>query len=57
MSKKRNQVLFSKPDDPKFLKLIKEQAGYKEGPNIDAKVCTTFAYVIKGGEDKRFYFF
>lgn len=38
MSKKRNQVLFTKPDDPKFLKLIKEQAGYKEGPTVDAKV-------------------
>lgn len=39
MSKKRNQVQFTKPEDPKFLKLIKQQAGYRDGPTVDAKVC------------------
>lgn len=42
MSKKRNQVLFTRPDDPKFLKLIKQQAGYKDdGPTVDTKVSTS----------------
>lgn len=39
MSKKRNQVLFTKPEDPKFLKFIKLQAGYRDESDIEAKVC------------------
>lgn len=35
---KRNQVQFSRPEDPKFLKLIKEQIGYKNEPSVDTKV-------------------
>lgn len=35
---KRNQVQFSRPEDPKFLKLIKEQIGYKDEPSVDTKV-------------------
>ncbi|KAG4077261.1 hypothetical protein HA402_009890 [Bradysia odoriphaga] len=34
---KRNQVQFSRPEDPKFLKLIKEQIGYKNEPSVDTK--------------------
>lgn len=33
---KRN-VAFIKPDEPAFLKRIKKQIGYKEGPNVDTK--------------------
>lgn len=45
MSKKRNQVLFTKPEDPTFLKLIKAQAGYKEeGPSIESKVGFSHLY-------------
>uniref|UniRef100_A0A336LFJ9 CSON011597 protein n=1 Tax=Culicoides sonorensis TaxID=179676 RepID=A0A336LFJ9_CULSO len=33
---KRN-VAFIKPDEPSFLKQIKEQIGYKEGPDINTK--------------------
>lgn len=33
---KRN-VAFIKPDEPSFLKQIKQQIGYKEGPDIDTK--------------------
>ncbi|KAJ6643900.1 MOG interacting and ectopic P-granules protein 1, partial [Pseudolycoriella hygida] len=33
----RNQVQFSRPEDPKFLKLIKEQIGYKNEPSVDTK--------------------
>lgn len=34
---KRN-VAYIKPDEPAFLKKIKEQVGYKEGPTVDTKV-------------------
>lgn len=33
---KRN-VAFIKPEEPAFLKRIKEQIGYKEGPSVDTK--------------------
>lgn len=35
---KKNQVSFIKPSDPKFLRALKEQIGYREGPTIEAKV-------------------
>lgn len=34
---KRN-VAFIKPEEPSFLKKIKEQIGYREGPSIQDKV-------------------
>lgn len=33
---KRN-VAFIKPEEPAFLKRIKDQIGYKEGPSVDTK--------------------
>lgn len=33
---KRN-IGFSKPEDPAFLKRIKQQIGYREGPGVEAK--------------------
>ncbi|KAF5289950.1 hypothetical protein FQR65_LT11697 [Abscondita terminalis] len=33
---KRN-ITFTKPEEPAFLKRIKQQAGYKEGPSIQTK--------------------
>lgn len=33
---KRN-VAFIKPDEPSFLKRMKEQIGYKEGPTVETK--------------------
>lgn len=35
---KRNKISFTRPADPKFLRLMKEQIGYKDGPDIEAKV-------------------
>lgn len=35
---KRNKVSYIKPADPKFLRQIKEQIGYREGPTVEAKV-------------------
>lgn len=35
---KRNNVSYIKPADPTFLRQLKEQIGYKEGPGIEAKV-------------------
>lgn len=34
---KRN-VAFIKPDEPDFLKAMKAQIGYREGPTVEAKV-------------------
>lgn len=37
---KRN-ITYVKPEEPSFLRRIKEQVGYKEGPTVDTKVgCT-----------------
>lgn len=33
---KRN-ITFTKPEEPNFLKRIKEQVGYKEGPTVNTK--------------------
>lgn len=38
MSKKKNSISYIKPQEPKFLRELKAQAGFKEGPNIDTKV-------------------
>ena len=35
---KKNAVSFTKPPEPAFLRRIKEQMGYKEGPTVDTKV-------------------
>lgn len=34
---KRN-ISYIKPEEPNFLKRLKEQIGYKEGPTVDTKV-------------------
>ncbi|KAL3275423.1 hypothetical protein HHI36_020185 [Cryptolaemus montrouzieri] len=33
----KKNVTFIKPEEPSFLKKLKEQAGYKEGPTVDTK--------------------
>lgn len=38
MSKRRNNVDYIKPADPKFLQEIKSQIGYNSGPTLDTKV-------------------
>lgn len=45
---KRNQVQFSRPEDPKFLRLIKEQIGYKNEPSVDTKVSKKWEGDIAG---------
>ena len=35
---KRNNIHYIKPEDPSFLKRLKEQIGYKEGPTVETKV-------------------
>jgi len=37
---KRN-ISYTQQDEPAFLKRFKEKIGYKEGPDINAKVATT----------------
>ncbi|XP_076170622.1 uncharacterized protein KIAA1143 [Ptiloglossa arizonensis] len=37
MSRKKHNVSYMKPDEPKFLRELKEQVGYKEGPTVDTK--------------------
>lgn len=39
---KRNKVMFSKPNEPEFLRRIKEKVGFKEGPTVDTKVFTLY---------------
>ena len=34
---KRN-VAYIKPQEPEFLRKLKEEVGYKEGPTVDTKV-------------------
>ncbi|KAF7284615.1 hypothetical protein GWI33_021807 [Rhynchophorus ferrugineus] len=36
MSKKHN-IAYIKPEEPSFLRKLKEQIGYKEGPTVDTK--------------------
>jgi len=38
MSRKKHNVSYIKPNEPKFLRELKEQIGYKEGPTVDTKV-------------------
>lgn len=38
MSKRKNNISYIKPDEPKFLQVLKAQIGYKEGPSVDTKV-------------------
>ncbi|CAH1101069.1 unnamed protein product [Psylliodes chrysocephalus] len=33
----KRHVAFIKPDEPSFLKKLKKEAGYKEGPTVDTK--------------------
>ncbi|KAF7988316.1 hypothetical protein HCN44_000889 [Aphidius gifuensis] len=37
MSKKKHNVAYMKPSEPKFLRELKEQAGYKAGPTVETK--------------------
>lgn len=46
MSKRKNNITFTRPEDPSFLKRMKEQIGYKEGPSVDTKVFIKFFFVF-----------
>lgn len=37
MSRRKHNISYIKPDEPKFLREIKEKVGYKEGPTIETK--------------------
>lgn len=41
--RKRNNVLFSKPEEPDFLKRMKAEIGYTEGDNVETKVSLLFS--------------
>ncbi|XP_066151373.1 uncharacterized protein KIAA1143 homolog [Euwallacea fornicatus] len=34
---KKHNIAYVKPEEPSFLRKLKEQAGYKEGPTVDTK--------------------
>lgn len=34
----KRSVSFIKPDEPAFLKRLKQEIGYKEGPTVETKV-------------------
>lgn len=35
---KKHNIAYVKPEEPSFLRKLKEQIGYKEGPTVDTKV-------------------
>lgn len=35
---KKNSITYIKPEEPSFLKKLKAQIGYKEGPTVETKV-------------------
>ncbi|KAM0732042.1 Uncharacterized protein ACS0PU_001584 [Formica fusca] len=37
MSRKKHNISYIKPNEPKFLRELKQQIGYKEGPTVDTK--------------------
>ncbi|XP_015519934.2 uncharacterized protein KIAA1143 homolog [Neodiprion lecontei] len=37
MSKRKHNIAYIKPDEPKFLRELKAKVGYKEGPSIETK--------------------
>lgn len=45
-SRKKHNVSYIKPEEPKFLRELKEQIGYKEGPTVDTKVLFVILYCI-----------
>lgn len=42
MSRKKHNISYIKPEEPKFLRDLKEKIGYKEGPNVDTKVICSY---------------
>lgn len=46
---KRN-VAYIKPSEPAFLRRLKEQVGYKEGPDVNTKVLIFLLYHLKKNE-------
>ena len=40
----KNNILYVKPEDPSFLRQMKEDAGYKEGDSIETKVRCYFEF-------------
>lgn len=46
MSRKKQQISYTKPEEPKFLTEIKKKVGYKEGPTIEDKVQTKILWIF-----------
>lgn len=44
MSKRKHNIAYIKPNEPKFLRQMKEQIGYKEGPDVNTKVSSKIVY-------------
>lgn len=42
---KRNKIAYIKPQEPAFLRRLKQEANYKEGPTVDTKVSILFFLV------------
>ena len=38
MANRKRNINFARPEEPAFIKRLKAQYGYKEGPDIDTKV-------------------
>lgn len=35
---KRNKISYIKPQEPSFIRKLKQESNYKEGPTVDTKV-------------------
>lgn len=47
MSKKKHNIAYIKPEEPKFIRELKAQIGFKEGPDINTKVLIyLFIFII-----------
>lgn len=46
MSRKKHNISYIKPEEPAFLRRLKEEAGFVEGPTVDTKVI--FYNYLKG---------
>ncbi|XP_008549765.1 uncharacterized protein KIAA1143 homolog [Microplitis demolitor] len=49
MSKKKHNIAYIKPEEPKFIRELKAQIGFKEGPDINTK-----RQELSEGEDEDF---
>lgn len=46
MSRKKHNIAYIKPEEPKFIRELKAQMGFKEGPDVNTKVYNLMSWYI-----------